>query len=258
MKRTKANSIRMALAILCFLGVAVYLCTAFFGGTTDNVKTPLFVLAAIFAVLGVFAWPKRKKQQTDSPAVTRTTLDAARAELAQANAALEQQGVGVTVEVLSGATPALPTDAGEDIAVLDSDLQNPLRAAFIAEGLDPNLIRVDLHGDSGFTLRYQSVYLGRYYRCVTPDKWAIKKPGATRATRVFDREIDAREMVAARPEYQIEYRPGQNIHSLQYMTSLQDYEEIDNPTQEQCLFVIECWARYARQIKDGWEHLLQP
>jgi len=257
MKRRKTGGLRKALAIFCFAGVAVYLSSAFLEGTPENTKILLFVFAAVFAVLGILAWPKRKRQ-TGGQAAEQTDLAAARVELARANAALDALEGSITVEVLSDTPPAPPADEGAGIAVLDSELQNPLRAAFDAVRLDPALIRVDLHGDSGFTLRYQSVYLGRYYRCVTPDKWAIKKPGTTRATRVFDREIDAREMVAARPEYQIEYRPGQNIHSLQYMTGLQDFEEIDNPTAEQCLFVIERWAEYARQIKDGWEKLLQP
>lgn len=261
MKRKKPNRIRKALAIFCFVGVAVYICTAFFGNTADSTKIALLIVSAVFAMLGILAWPKRKKQQTGNAAVTPADIDAARAALARVNTALDQlerQDEGTVVKVFPGTPPPPPPDTGEGIAVLDDELQNPLRAAFQAQGLDPDLIRVDLHGDSGFTVRYQTIYLGRYYRCVTPDKWAIKKPGASRATRVFDNEIEARQMVAARPEYQIEYRPGKNIHCLQYMTSLQDYTDVDNPTPEQCLLVIEKWAQYAQLINDGWADLLQP
>lgn len=261
MKRKTANRTRKALAIFCFMGVAVYLYTVFFGDTTSSTKIALLIVSAVFTVLGVLAWPKRKKQQNSSPAVTPADINTARAALARVNATLdqlEQQDEDTAVKVFPGSPPPPPPDTGEGIAVLDDELQNPLRKAFQAQGLDPDLIRIDLHGDSGFTVRYQTIYLGRYYRCVTPDKWAVKKPGTTRATRVFDNEIAARQMVAARPEYQIEYRPGKNIHSLQYMTSLQDYTDVDNPTQEQCLLVIEQWAQYARLVNDEWAELLQP
>lgn len=261
MKRKKPNRIRKALAIFCFVGVAVYICTAFFGNIADNTKIALLIVSVVFAVLGVLVWPKQKRQQSGNAAVTPADIDAARAALARVNSALdqlEQQDEDTTVNVFHGTPPPSPTDTGESIAVLDDEIQDPLRTAFKEQGLDPDLIRVDLHGDSGFTVRYQTIYLGRYYRCVTPDRWAIKKPGASRATRVFDNEIEARQMVAARPEYQIEYRPGKNIHSLQYMTSLQDYTDVDDPTPEQCLLVIEKWAQYARLINDGWADLLQP
>lgn len=90
MKRKKPNRIRKALAIFCFVGVAVYICTAFFPETPDSVKAPLFITAGVFVVLGIMLWPKQRKQHTDNSAVTPADLDAARAAIARVNTALEQ------------------------------------------------------------------------------------------------------------------------------------------------------------------------
>ena len=43
-----------------------------------------------------------------------------------------------------------------------------------------------------------------------PDTWAVKKPGAKRATRVCHTEDDAKDMITRDQSMVIEYRPGEN------------------------------------------------
>lgn len=53
-------------------------------------------------------------------------------------------------------------------------------------------------------------------RWARPDTWAVKKPANKQAYRVFEKESDAKALVAEKPEYIVEYRPGESVRCDNY------------------------------------------
>lgn len=103
-----------------------------------------------------------------------------------------------------------------------------------------------------------SCYVGRVNFYIGNDKYAVKKAGASRASRVFDSEKLAKEYIASRKgNYTIEHRSGEDRRYLQYLTVKSDIDDtpptIINPKDIQgYLNAIPFWIDYIKelQVKD--------
>ncbi len=62
-------------------------------------------------------------------------------------------------------------------------------------------------------------------RWARPDSWAVMKPGAKRAYRVFEEQALAHPMAASMPGYVVEYRPGENVRCARYCPVMQFCEQ---------------------------------
>ena len=62
-------------------------------------------------------------------------------------------------------------------------------------------------------------------RWARPDSWAVMKPGAKRAYRVFEEQALAHPMAAGMPGYVVEYRPGENVRCARYCPVMQFCEQ---------------------------------
>ncbi|KKM94899.1 hypothetical protein LCGC14_1193710 [marine sediment metagenome] len=79
---------------------------------------------------------------------------------------------------------------------------------------------------------HQRAIDGEYPECTAierwarPDSWAVMKPGAKRAYRVFEEEVLAQALVSASGSpYVIEYRPGEQVRCARYCPVMQFCEQ---------------------------------
>lgn len=74
---------------------------------------------------------------------------------------------------------------------------------------------------------HQAAREGRWPACTDsdrwarPDKWAVQKPGAKRAYRLFDSQFNASDFAQTKPGYQVVHRKGQAIRCESFCPVLQ-------------------------------------
>jgi len=107
-----------------------------------------------------------------------------------------------------------------------------------AAQLSPGLLRLYRIGLGGFNVRYgDGLYVGKICLRDSPDKWAVKRPNASRATRVFGDELSAVAFQESKPDYVIERRPGENLRFMQYLKVSRAVKNLERASLEKCLDV---------------------
>lgn len=78
---------------------------------------------------------------------------------------------------------------------------------------------------------HQKAMSGTYPQCTAeerwarPDSWAVMKPGAKKAYRVFEEQALAHPMAASMSGYEVVYRPGENVRCARYCPVMQFCEQ---------------------------------
>ena len=154
--------------------------------------------------------------------------------------------------------PTHPPSAGtkiiESIRPQGHELQEPERQFIEALGAELCAAKLSLLGldmqrmSTGmFNVFYSGIYVGKVLLRQHPGKWAIVRPGAKRPAKVFDAEIPAREYLATRPGYELEYRPGKQVSYMQYQKGLYTTKDLESPTLEDCIGAIRHWVTYIQK-----------
>lgn len=115
----------------------------------------------------------------------------------------------------------------------------------LAAGLKPEEMCLERMSNGTFNVFYgKRIYVGKLCLRKMPDKWAIKRPGALRATKIFDEESSAIEYLAEKKGYEIECRKGETTTYIQYIKGLYTVKDLYCSTLEECIEVIPHWIKY--------------
>lgn len=129
----------------------------------------------------------------------------------------------------------------------------------LAAGLLPQSIMLERMAYGGFNVSYGvGLYVGKICLRVLPDKWAVKRTGATRASRVFDTKDAAEAYAAARQGYEIERREGGQLYAMQYLRGLYTVKDMESPSFEECVAAIPHWITYIQKQSAAMRRALKP
>ena len=137
-----------------------------------------------------------------------------------------------------------------DVQDMEQQFFEVLGSQLSAAGLCPELLCMARMGDGGFNVYYGAgLYVGKLCLRTLPDKWAAVKPGAKRASKVFDNEGDALAYITAKPGLTIDHRRGGTLTFMQYLKGLQTVKDLYDPTLEDCMAAIRHWITYIQKHK---------
>lgn len=117
---------------------------------------------------------------------------------------------------------------------------------FFDSGLDPFDVRITRMSSMGFNVDTHNCYVGKINLYKEPNKYAVKKEGRKRATRVFTNIKDANNYISAHNGYCIETRNGENRYSMQYLNNLYEPKEIFGKELEEYISAIQKWIKYIK------------
>ena len=129
----------------------------------------------------------------------------------------------------------------------------------LAAGLLPQSIMLERMAWGGFNVYYGAgLYVGKICLRILPDKWAVKRAGATRASRVFDTKDAAEAYAAGRQGYEIERREGGQLCAMRYLRGLYTVKDMESPTFEECVAAIPRWITYIQKQSAAMRRALKP
>lgn len=146
-----------------------------------------------------------------------------------------------------------------DVQEQEKRFADALGQQLLSAGLLPQSVCFERMAWGGFNVYYGSgLYVGKICLRTLPGKWAVKRIGATRASRVFDTKDAAEAYAAGRQGYEIECREGGQLYAMQYLRGLYTVKDLDDPTFEECVAAIPRWITYIKKQSAAMRRALKP